>query len=221
MIRKKVKTSRSSTFSQVFRFWLTTGIFKIPNEHHYNMLMGIGCKDRTLKKFIANYHFFDEASVIDAIIDSQKQKKSILDKDFLVNHFATEHSIYGGDVQNEIAKAKGVDWMLEKGFLLENVIIKNHIKNASDSLLKSLVPYAHLLKKAEVDVFKSGYAPLVISYLENAKKIQESNIYELLAFDDLDVYEALFDNHSYKISDELIEVILNTKSVEIIKKLVK
>ena len=84
MIRKKVKTSRSSTSSQVFKFWITGGLSMIPKEHHYNMLMGIGCKDRTLKKFINAHYSFNEVSVIEAIIDSQKQKNSINHDAFIV-----------------------------------------------------------------------------------------------------------------------------------------
>ncbi|MBR5154354.1 MAG: hypothetical protein IKW58_01355 [Alphaproteobacteria bacterium] len=217
MIIKKVRPSRSSTSSQVFWFWLKAGYHKIAQEHHYNMLMGIGCKDRTLKQFIKKY-FFETREVIDALIDSQKQKKSILDKEFLVNHFAT-HPAYDDKLQNKILAIKGIEWMLEKGFVLEVSVLNNYINRANNSSLNSLIPYAEKLKKAEYYVFNCGYAPLVVAYLKAVKTVNESNIDHLLKFDNIEVYEAFFDNHLYKATDKFIDKILSEKSDEIVNKL--
>jgi len=218
MIVKKTRPSKSSTSAKVLKFWLTGGIFKIPIEHHYNMLMGIGCKDRTLKRFINAYYYFDEASVIDAIKDSSKQKKSILDKDFLVKHFA-EHQEYGVEIQNEIAKIKGVKWMIESGFVLDKYVLANYLKNADQNLLKSLIPHAERLVMVEKEVFKCGYAPLVIAYLKAVKTVNESNVSLLLVFDDVEVYKVFFDEHSYEASKTFINKILKNKSDEIVNEL--
>ena len=218
MIVKKTRPNKSSTSAKVLKFWLTGGIFKIPIEHHYNMLMGIGCKDKTLKRFINAYYYFDEASVIEAIKDSSKQKKSILDKDFLVKHFA-EHQEYGVEIQNEIAKIKGIKWMIESGFVLDKYVLANYLKNADQNLLKSLIPYAERLVMAEREVFKCGYAPLVIAYLKSVKTVNESNVSLLLVFDDVEVYKVFFDEHSYKASKTFINKILENKSDEIVNEL--
>ncbi|MBR5599163.1 MAG: hypothetical protein IKW39_03890 [Alphaproteobacteria bacterium] len=220
MIVKKTRPKGSSTSSQVFWFWLKAGNHKIDKEHHYNMLMGIGCKDRTLKRFINANYCFDEKSVVEAIIDSQKQKKSILDKDFLVQHL-TKHYAYGVDVQNEIAKIKGIKWMIEKGFILEECFIRSYLKNANQALLKSLIPYVQYLANAEKDVFECGYAPLVIQYLKVVRPVKESNVCRLLSFNDASVYNALFDHHSHKVTNKLIAEILTNKSDDIVYELVK
>lgn len=218
MIMKKVRPSRSSTSTEVFKFWLKFGMHEIPKEHHYNMLMGIGCKDRTLKRFINAHHSFNELSVVDAIIDSNKQKKSILNKDFLVQHFA-DNLRYGIDVQNEILKIKGIDWMLKNDFCLDKHVVRNYLRSASNTLLKSLIPHVECLRKAEKEVFECGYAPLVIAYLKTVKNVEESNVAQLLIFDDVEVYRTFFDEHSYKASNEFITKILEDKSDEIVKEL--
>ncbi len=191
-MKEEKNVSSISTFFKVLRFWLYRGKYSIPKEHHYNMMMGRGCSVKLLKKYFKYGHSFDYDAVIKAISQSQKVGNSLLKQNVFLEHLKM-HSIYQNTLYKDIAKIKGVPWMLKNGFHLNNEILAEFFKTASSSDISFLITNVDYLRHAEEQILKSKNKQLIMRFIQ-VNKIKNENIALFLDCTDSNVLNTLIEH---------------------------
>ena len=205
-----------STAFEVSKFKLSSQ-YSIPEEHHYNLLMGIGACKNDLIKYTSYGHSISIDAIIDAINASEKTSKPLLNSKFFVKLITTSYG-YNKDIQHILAETRGIFWMIENDFMVITEIWNEFFKNATNEQLDKLIPHISAMHNGIECILKSNYLPLI---KECVKMFVTTQKYEhlLLRFDDVSLYEAWI-NKNETFLPETIDVIVSEKSDEIVSMLV-
>lgn len=195
---------RLSTFFNVLCFWLSGGVYSIPEKHHFNMLIGRGCSVNMLRKYFYHGHSFNLDAVLHVLQTNQKVALDLLEHNFFCEHLKN-HMVYRGQAFEQIAKLKGVRWMITNGFEIDEKMLESILKNANSKDIKLLIENVGCLRNCEKTVFNSKNKQLIISYIKN-HRVKTQNLSLLVKLNDRDIYNALIDEHVFIPSEIAISI---------------
>jgi len=163
-MKKNKEPSRLRTYFEVWRFRLSSS-YIIPNKYHYNMLRGIGCDRKWLKRYIESKKNIYDKAVLRAI----NEKESIAETDFFIDWVKNAY-VYCITYEKAYIDAYGVPFMLKNGLDVSKKAFEDFFINFNMPIVVSSnwhLSVIDKLTKYEDVILKRKNAILTDEYIRN------------------------------------------------------